>query len=273
MKKTQINKLIDLTNGHIILDCIESWPDELRLFMDKNADIITNYFDREKERILNNQGKRRKEKKEENKYREEWVIIKNELEDILKTKDYKFIGFHCSRLTDYEIKEVKQNGLIPLSEDLINNKLFNIYRDGKIDYDVYIRLKKNNEVNDESRRGISYFLGYHDLKCEDGYRNFFDLWGGEALFYDNYKKNERIIKTLSNIGKPSIVLCSLHYNEVPICACEFAKMYREYDRNNLAQTKVYGGCINKKLQIVNIIKYEECIFEVLTNYVFCKLET
>ena len=55
-----------------------------------------------------------------NGYEMDWQSCINEIGPLLVTQ---LIGFHCTRLAPFEIEDIHQNGLVPLSSELIQRKL------------------------------------------------------------------------------------------------------------------------------------------------------
>jgi len=138
-----LESLIQKVNNHIILDCISTWPKELINIIKEKQNDLSSYLDFEKKiekRYRKEIGLRISPPK--NKHEKEWSAVT----DVLKNKlsFNKFIGFHCTRLTDKEINKIKMKGLEPLNIQKLRTRLENLYENNKICKDHFEYLKNNN---------------------------------------------------------------------------------------------------------------------------------
>ena len=112
-----IQKILNETKDHIILDYIETWPNELVAYLEGK---------------LNN-----------NEYT---INIENSINDIKQIlHQTKFIGFHCTRLTDEEIMNIKAKGLNLKRSELLANRIDFLKKN---DFNIFPRkyAKNINEI-------------------------------------------------------------------------------------------------------------------------------
>jgi len=101
---------------HIILDKIDSWPDEILALVTINYSSLKGFL-KEEHRI----DKSAREdlsiryNRPHNIHQEKWKNTIYEMERVLKK--HLIVGIHCTKLIDYEIADIRQNGLRPLSKD------------------------------------------------------------------------------------------------------------------------------------------------------------
>lgn len=255
-------KLFEKLENHIVIDIKETWTKEMLDILDNNKNDLSDYYRIEQELarksiyndnfMFNNIGNDKE-------------IIFNEV--CLKLRDELFnkriIGFHCSRLTDEEISNIKTDGLKPLTSNLIEEKLDILVRTGLISKKEYDYLLENNVSSHKNRSGmVMNFFSIDTLKDCGGLSRLFRAWGGESIYYNN----ENILewrKLLFRIGKPVIILCSLKYNDINAFT-DIEKLIIQY----YIQEKVYDTTNISRIvvDVKKIITVEEDLFEYLTNY-------
>jgi hypothetical protein len=242
-----IQKIMNETKDHIILDCIETWPNELVSYLES--------------------------KLSDDEYSNHKTIIEDFRSDIVQIlHQTKFIGFNCTRLTDEEIKSIKTEGL-----NLNRSELFA----RRIDF-----LKKNNNAffsinnlnpKEESYNGIFFNHCIRHLKDEYSYNRLFGFWGGESL-YNHFDGCSDLLKIITEIGKPCIIIAPLNYKEIKLADLpnNLLKTYLNYSllpslnqlSNNYDDTYIFDSdsLIQCNVKVLNIIEYDNELFEQLTNY-------
>jgi len=168
--------------NHIILDQNKTWPDEV-IDLIKNSKKSLENFLKEEKRIdkLGRTDLKIRYNRPHNEYFEIWNEVTNEIENILK--EHKIIGIHCTKLMDYEITDVLENGLKPLSRDFANERIKKLYEKGLISTELKNKIHNKAELNAENRKGkICVFHCLSTLKDEWGLNRLFGLWGGESIY-------------------------------------------------------------------------------------------
>ncbi len=255
-------KLLEKINNAIVIDIKETWTKEMLDILDNNKNDLSDYYRIEQELTRKSN------------YNDNFMFnnTSNDKEAIfnevcLKLREElfnkKIIGFHCSRLTNEEINNIKIDGLRPLTSNLIEEKLDILVRTDLISQKEYDYLLENNVSAQKNRSGmVMNFFSIDTLKDCGGLSRLFRAWGGESIYYNN----ESIIewrKLLFRIGKPVIILCSLKYTDINAFT-DLEKLIIQhyiqekiYDTNNISKVVV---------NVKNVITIEEELFEYLTNY-------
>jgi len=117
----------------------------------------------------------------------------------------EIIGYHCTRLTDGEIADVRRKGLQPLNQDLVTRRLRAATDHRELTVDLAQRLNAHNYVDDTScgqRLGmISMIFSKYALQ-DEGLRDFFTYWGGEAVYE---AQPDSVRRVLLGVGRACIV--------------------------------------------------------------------
>lgn len=246
-------------NNHIILDKINSWPEEVLTLLKTNEISLKRFFEEEhrvdklaeKDIIIRTH-------RPQNVHQERWKIINNKIEEILK--EYNIIGIHCTKLMDYEILDILNNGLRPLNIDFANQRVMSLYKSGLISQELKNELENKEELSDENRKG--YIFVFHclsTLKDESGLNRLFAYWGGESLYA--YLNNH---KELKEIGTSCIVFTSIKIKELEIYP-ELSERMIAFYFNGDDYPPDTDSIIKSNLNVLRIIRREEKLFEDLTN--------
>lgn len=245
----------------IELNDIATWPVQLKQMFEKHHDLLSQYAAREKELSLMQLSKRYKEK---NNFQCQRDKIAYSLSEIIK--DHELVAYHCTRLLDNEILEIRINGLRPLSLELVKAKLNKARESGDLSEKEIENLLFKNECHVEGRSGKIWFVaGVSVLTDESAVDDLFTFWGGEAL----YNLNENFLK---RIGTPCIIKCAiqtqilnLNYSEL---ATKFEIAYLEYIETRCI-TSYFDDYITEPLfpaKIIEIYKKNDPDFKNLTSY-------
>ena len=92
-------------------------------------------------------------------------------------------GWHCTRLTEHEVKYIKSHGMQPPNLHVLTEQIRQVQADGTIDREIAERLIAKNQADEDCRKGMIWFC-FFDPASEDqsGIECFFRYWGGEALY-------------------------------------------------------------------------------------------
>ncbi|HMS66838.1 MAG TPA: hypothetical protein PKD18_01820 [Saprospiraceae bacterium] len=245
--------------NHIIFDSIESWPNAMKNLIRKNEDSLKGFF-KEEHRIdkLARENVELRFFRPKNIYLEKWDLIISEIETILK--QHSIIGIHCSKLFDWEIKDIESNGLKPLDRDFANKRIEKAVKKGALSKDLGKKLIDKKEFSEPNRKG--YVWVFHCLETltdESGLNRLLGLWGGESL-YANIKDNEE----LKTIGTPCIVFTSIKIRELDIYPDLSKRMTAFYFDDNYFPHDA-DSIIKTDLNVLRVVKHDEKIFEELTG--------
>lgn len=118
---------------------------------------------------------------------------------------YSLRGWHCTRLTDYEIATIEHAGMHLPDEGALAERIDSLVAAGTISGEIAEALKEDNESGDPFRAGMIHFMFYPPHYAgEVGIGRFFAHWGGEAL-YNSHEDNPATSAVLSRIGTPCVI--------------------------------------------------------------------
>lgn len=256
--------LLQRTNNHIILDQISTWPSEIIQIIEANKALIENYL----------QLKETISQKQEvdplyratvpfNEYQSDWDSVLYSIEGVLNC--HKLVGFHCTRMVDEEIENVKEFGLKPLRREATISRLSRLSDLGIMTKNTFNYLRDNNLSSEQNREGLLFFFhGVQTLKDNFGLYQFFKFWGGESI-YRNHINAVEIYAELSQIGKPCIVLASIEYaNVCTKLANHFIMVYLK--QNMPSRSYDVDDCVKVNIPVIDVITIDDPLFEVLTDY-------
>lgn len=201
---------LDFQN-HIVLDWPVTWPVSIISLIEKEQKNLKAFL-KEKKRIekVRSQSKNicDRVKKYENEFKMYWDKTIYNIQEIIKNEF--IVGIHCSRLIDYEIEEIKNNGLQILNSENAIDKINTAFNKGFLSNESRNDLLKIDVFNDNDRKGmLCCFLCFSTLKESEGIDCFFESWGGESIYYFAKRKEE-----LKKIGMPCLVLLSIKISEL-----------------------------------------------------------
>lgn len=128
---------------------------------------------------------------------------------------------HCTRLLDREREVIRAQGLLPLSAELVDNRIRH--------------AQENDEITEDERQAFASGHQFADLACHSRIRftegqvcfisskQMFDrspsncepllsTWGGEAIYFPlKARHGER----LRSLGRPSIVVATIDFSVAP----------------------------------------------------------
>lgn len=185
------------------------------------------------------------------------VNSENKFFACLKEHNCNFLCYHITRLTEYEINDIRNNSLSWGSKTLLRNKIANLpsccdwFKDELIKHITNLR-----ETQAENMICLSY--GYLDLEEDPAYDNIFHTnWGGETI-YNYYDKgncfqdehSRKIYKTLQKISFPCLII-------VRVTAHSFLSMpqflFEKIQNKNIEQISGSIEICDELPEIVDII--------------------
>lgn len=118
---------------------------------------------------------------------------------------------HCTRLTDYEIRDICQNGLVPLDAEHLERRIDRLVATNLIDETVRNGLLSRNWARESNRAGkLAFIVSPADLKSEQDVGWLLNFWGGEALTM-HHAENHTTGPILWSIG----VACIFEVEHMP----------------------------------------------------------
>lgn len=245
--------------NNIILDNIDTWPIEVQKLLHNNKTILLKYFEEEQilnTKILNNLLLKYDGIK--NPLNENWIQINKKINKMLS--NHSIIGIHCTKLLDWEIEDIENNGLIPLNGKSANKRIHNAYNKVFLSYKLYKKLSINTKFSDNNRKNkIWFFHCLKTLQVTNGINVFFDNWGGESMFF-NEKDNEELL----NIGTSCIIFVSLKINKLDFYPILSNRLISIYLNNNVFEHDT-DTIYNQKIKVLDIYKRTDYTFRDLTG--------
>jgi hypothetical protein len=151
-----------------------------------------------------------------NEFKAEYTTLVDSLEGLLTP--HSLVGYHCTRITSSEAANIRSHGLLPLSADLVKQKLDQCHADGHLTSNGYEYLKSSEHIALKlrngwgNRTGMLWFCAHPSTLQSSGHVcRLFNSWGGEAI-YKGHEEDPKI--DLSNIGSPVIVKCAVPFHAV-----------------------------------------------------------
>lgn len=206
--------------GYIFLEDPKTWPKDWISLIEKNRELIINYL--YEDAAISEERKRLKESgcesennyDVENSFSKEYSRFTKSFNSLILSTNQQILCYHSTRLMDYEVELIKQNGLRKCTQELRKEKIDNLLSNNIIDNQTYQSLNKENILNvkGEARLNLTYVLwGYNilDISYDGQYANFLNYYGGEMI--DELCSND-IKNKLQKISKPYVVLCNKELN-------------------------------------------------------------
>ena len=233
----------------------KTWPKEVSILFDKNIKLL------EKSQACEIWGSRLST----NPFRSSFDSI---VEDInSKIASSEVIGYHCTRLLDYEAEEIDKNGLKLPSKELLQERLKEAHKRKIISQELVDNVMRQNEyLNTPVRENMLYLVcGVSELQ-NIGILKFFQLWGGEAVFNSHEQSEHR--ETLSRIGSPIIIRAKIKPGQEKNIGKRLAYAYLIARGIPTEDTPSFDHCSRAPLlpdTILRIISVHDIEFLKLTN--------
>lgn len=252
--------------NHFVLDDIQTWPSRISRILTKLEPNLQEY--REIELQIDDAAEKDvllRINRPTNKNEKFWNYAVSRISELIK--DFLVVGFHCSRLTENEISDVKRNGLTPLMTKFAVTRIKTLTRDGLLSPITAQKLIEENEAGATNRNGnVCFFHCLSTLKDESGLYQLFRAWGGEAI-YLNHENNPSVFHEITAVGKPCIILASIYPNEVGFFNDLEERIIKIWlDRN--VETESNYDCdslVKRQVSVLEILNREDPKFEILTG--------
>lgn len=214
----------------MLLSKITSWPETVIELFDEHCTCVQRYFAYEqkqtRDRIPGNSL-------------DLPVLCRNpDYEDFHSTlagclcrlKEHFVTGWHCARLTLYEIQEIENSGMQLPNGDVLRRRINRLLQEGEITPDVARELNESNQADDGNRRDRIWFLFYEPkIAGQQGISRFFNSWGGEAL-YNSHERQPDTGRALRRIGIPCVIEVNVRVDTLGYKDWIPEKMARHYIR-------------------------------------------
>lgn len=222
-------KLDKYKSKYIILNDFSTWNKSWITLLEENREIMELYIRRDKEIEKQNRDKGAGyDPLAVNNYYSEIQCLQKKFSEIFYKEEKELLCFHATRLMDYEVEDIKAEGLNCCSEESINNKINNLFKRSIINDYEHNLLQSNNVINDAEqfrvRKHKLYFIfGYQDIRCSTANLSALDPfllnYGGEAIYryFDRETGNspkKELLEKLNSLSKPYIVISKFKTQEL-----------------------------------------------------------
>ena len=124
---------------------------------------------------------------------------------------YRLRAFHCTRLLDWEVTDIRRSGLRVASDSLINDRLDAAVAAGVLRPEEATLLEASN-VLAHQRPNREHLLSACTTRRTldeeaDGLRLLLTHWGGEIIYF--WQQDSDLLAQLETIGRPAIVVVLL----------------------------------------------------------------
>jgi hypothetical protein len=181
------------------------------------------------------------------------------------------VGFHCSRLHEDDIADLRANGLRPLATDHLFNRIERRFAAGDISLAVARSLQGQHQAADSNRAGMTWFVFTRPpLRDEFGIWRLLRSWGGEAL-YGLYESDPVIGPVLRSLGTPSIIKAQvrvedLRFKDIGEIMRRGFLIRRDIRVDNNGEMEGYVRTTTGPERIMDIYQLGDPTFECLTHF-------
>lgn len=211
------------------IEDITTWPKDFFSLVTKKKDLIVSYHNEEKN--IDSHAEKNvllRCKRPINTHKNDYMSLVSNLDGILN--NHQLVGYHCTRLTPEEIKNIRISGLKVLTKELVESRLSNALSNGHLPETGYSYLQKsdllkNSLANKNGTRTEMLWFCPNKSKLQEHHAVFrlFRSWGGEAV-YNGHEEDKNISSVLRSIGSPCLVKCTIPFNDVE----HFHQNFSEY---------------------------------------------
>ncbi|MBL0635009.1 hypothetical protein [Aeromonas dhakensis] len=143
-------------------------------------------------------------------------------------KEFSLIGYHCTKLTHYEIEDIRKNGMKLQCGESLRQRVLRLESAQEIERAVSQKLLARNQADDSNRAFMLWFCFFEPhLAGFYGIHRFFKSWGGEALY--NSHENQKITgDALKEIGIPCVIKANVAISSLKASYYPCSALIRSY---------------------------------------------
>lgn len=235
---------------------IASWPDHILNYMDNSMELFSAWCDDSVPA-----GRR--------------AMLARQFDNVVtklrpNLENYYMIGYHCTRLVDAEIEDIRNFGMRLLNPHVLKARIEGLVDQGYIDEIIAESLIENNEADDPYRKEMLWFCLFHPYHVgEMGISRLLRSWGGEALF-NSHEGHPVTGAVLRNIGTASIIEVKVPCISLPAPTFDlnFVNRYLAYKGLQDLNATLYETYINERIvkeNLISIHRFPEESFVALTK--------
>lgn len=246
-----------ITQTIIAIEQESTWPEIVSTYLDENLSTLEKWAS----------------KTANSDYNDNLIAAYDNIVYGLKVKLDKcaLLGYHCTKLVDWEIDEIKANGMSLPNPESLTKRIRKLTASGLIESGIAEQLLVSNAANTPSRKNRIWFCFFEPKIEESGVERFFRYWGGEAL-YIMHEETPVMAKILEKIGTPCIIEALVPLAAFDGRSFELNIVRRYMINRNLERGSImnYEGCIKINLpaqNIVEVIKFSDARFHQLAKQI------
>jgi hypothetical protein len=242
-----------------------TWPENVLAFLQKNVDVFDRWYNREEETSTFTEAKHVAAVAEAHRYDQAILALSEEL------KPHSLRGYHCTRLTDQEIDQIKKHGMSLPDTELLYRRIDALIGARVLTKEAATKLKSKNQADEQFRKSRIWFCFYEPLIAgQGGIEDLLRHWGGEAL-YNSHDRDEELGPLLRSIGMPCLVevdapITSLR--SIDSLSIDVARVYATKSTSTSTVKVQFEACVLAPLlapSIINVIRFTHPEFRRLTG--------
>ncbi|PTC01885.1 hypothetical protein C9980_25865 [Vibrio mediterranei] len=197
----------------IIISQQSTWPEQVVDYLDRNHLKFIGWETSDEDRV--------------SAYEYDQSIL--EFRNLLK--QFSLIGYHCTKLTPYEIGEIRKHGMKLQNGDSLKERILRLESEREIESSVAQKLIATHQADARNRANMLWFCFFEPhLAGFHGIHRFFKSWGGEAL-YNSHEGLMTTGDTLRRIGVPCVIKAKVTISSLKPSYYPCAVLIRAYLQN------------------------------------------
>ena len=245
-----------------------TWPAGLIPLFQAHAPAVTAFEDVERGLDQLSLSQRISKGHDTNPYQDIRDTLLADAETIIK--DCWLIGYHATRLTTTEKKDVATNGLQVLSPELIMRRVHQACEDGVLqaaDADVLARtsLSAVSHERQGKRLGLLWMIFSKELCRDNGLYRLLQFWSGEATYWAH--EDTELGSRLRKIGTPTIAVCETPVRSLEIFGTVSARLLAAFmQRRGVRCENGYGfeGFTTETTRVTALVQFGTDKFDSMT---------
>ncbi|SNR39714.1 hypothetical protein [Puniceibacterium sediminis] len=195
--------------------CIDVWDlgtfdEDLRLILDERADLIRDYFLRERvvfETYDLAQGIDRPSFRPPNRLAPDFIRLNENL--IAPMEERRMRAFHYTRMTDFEVTQILENGIQLSTPESLRHRIGALVRIGALALEDAEMMESESPFHTQMHaRCGKFWMASHPIPIENsGVDRLLEYWGGEVASF--HLTDEDLLERLAMIGQPRVIEISV----------------------------------------------------------------
>lgn len=195
-----------MTRGVALIDVwnLKTFDGELRGDLDVHADVVRDYMLTSRCQWLEREATDHTQPYTENSYAGEFMWVQEHIMRLMEARTIR--AWHYTRLTDAEVKTLRQNGIYLSSLGTIRSRLAVQVAAGAFTQEVADRLFADSPYQSDQleSRSNKFWMVSHPIDVEDGgVQLLLESWGGESAYF--WQRDPELQDILKQIGRSRVL--------------------------------------------------------------------